>query len=250
MPVNFAAVHDCNSWRKHRIHQSLHAAIDGNDGARNLLRRIGRVAGMWQKYGAVQCVFVWEDHARTGHVFRLAANGGGAVDSASPSVDQILQFDERKYCSPQEIAECFESHASPELLETVSVPMATSQDTSIGSTSFWPDELPEGQTYVEGLAQQVVVNRYERSPKARAACITHYGCVCQVCQVNFAERYGALGAGFIHVHHVLPIASIGSEYRVDPVADLVPVCPNCHAMLHRQEPPLALERLRELLRDG
>jgi 5-methylcytosine-specific restriction protein A len=67
--------------------------------------------------------------------------------------------------------------------------------------------------------------------------------------VDFGKRYGRLGLGFIHVHHLVPISAIGSEYRVDPLADLVPVCPNCHAMLHRSEPPLAIERLRRLLHD-
>jgi hypothetical protein len=99
MSINFAAVHDRKPWRKHRIHQSLHAAIDGNDGARNLLRRIGRVARMWEKYGPVQCVFVWEDHAQTGHAFRLAVSGSGAIDSASPLLNRVLQFDVRKGCS-------------------------------------------------------------------------------------------------------------------------------------------------------
>ena len=129
-------------------------------------------------------------------------------------------------------------------------PIESEQDTFIESTSLWPDNLPQGQTYFEGLAQQVMVNRYERSAEARAACIAHFGCVCQVCQVDFSKRYGALGAGFIHVHHVLPVSSVGSEYRVDPIADLVPVCPNCHSMLHRRDPPLAIECLRALVNDG
>ena len=42
-----------------------------------------------------------------------------------------------------------------------------------------------------------------------------------------------LGKGFIHVHHIVPIHTIGKGYKVDPSTDLVPVCPNCHAMLHR-----------------
>ena len=249
MSVNFAAVHDRQPWRKHRIHQSLHAATDGNDGAKNLLRRIGRVAGMWQKYGPVQCVFVWEDNAQRGYAFRLAVNGNGAVDSARPSVAQILQFDAKKSCKAEEIAECFRADPLDEAT-AVPTPVAPPDQPSMEKAGLWPDDLPEGQAYFEGLAQQVVVNRYERSLEARAACIAHYGCVCQVCRIDFRVRYGALGAGFIHVHHVLPISSIGGEYRMDPVADLVPVCPNCHAMLHRREPPLAVERLRELLHDG
>jgi predicted HNH restriction endonuclease len=125
--------------------------------------------------------------------------------------------------------------------------IAPGQETPLESTNFWPDELPQGQTYFEGIAQQVMVNRYERSAKARTACIAHYGCVCQVCQMDFNKRYGALGAGFIHVHHVIPISSIGKDYQVDSVADLIPVCPNCHAMLHRYDPPLAIEHLRSLM---
>jgi hypothetical protein len=152
MSVNFAAVHDRKLWRKHRIHQSLHAAIDGNDGAKNLLRRIGRVAGMWEKYGPVQCVFVWEDHAQTSYAFRLALNGSGAIESASPSLDRVLQFDAKKGCGLHEIAECFRNNSPPASAMPVPAPLAPSEDTSAESTSLWPDDLPQGQAYFEGLA--------------------------------------------------------------------------------------------------
>jgi 5-methylcytosine-specific restriction protein A len=68
-----------------------------------------------------------------------------------------------------------------------------------------------------------------------------------VCGLDFGERYGALGEGFIHVHHLTELASIGREYEVDPVRDLRPVCPNCHAMLHRTDPALSPEELRAIL---
>ena len=61
---------------------------------------------------------------------------------------------------------------------------------------------------------------------------------------DFARVFGALGEGFIHVHHIVPIGKIGKEYKIDPIADLIPVCPNCHAMIHRTEPPLTIEQLR------
>jgi 5-methylcytosine-specific restriction protein A len=54
--------------------------------------------------------------------------------------------------------------------------------------------------------------------------------------------------GFIHVHHVLPISELGPDYNLNPIEDLRPVCPNCHAMLHRQQPPLSIEALRSILR--
>ena len=250
MPINFAAVHERKPWRKHRGHKSLYAAIDGSDGAKNLLLRIGRVAEKWEKYGPVQCVFVWEDHGQAVYAFRLAATGSGEIDSASPSINRILQFDRRKCCSLQEIDECFKNDSPPGAAISAAAPMAARTDESGEHTSLWPDDLPDAQAYFEGLARQVSVNRYERSLEARAACIAHYGCICQVCEVDFGKRYGRLGLGFIHVHHLVPISSIGSDYRVDPVADLVPVCPNCHAMIHRGTPPLPIERLRRLLHDG
>ena len=111
----------------------------------------------------------------------------------------------------------------------------------------FPDELDPKGSYVEGAGKQVTVNRYERDPKARAACIAHYGAQCQVCGLRFEEQYGAVGAGFIHVHHIVPLARIGREYAVDPIRDLVPVCPNCHAMLHKREPPFTVAELKALM---
>ncbi|HEV2130080.1 MAG TPA: HNH endonuclease [Longimicrobiaceae bacterium] len=67
--------------------------------------------------------------------------------------------------------------------------------------------------------------------------MAHYSCRCAVCGLDLAERYGEAARGLIHVHHLVPIAEIGSDYSVDPIADLRPVCPNCHAVIHRREPP-------------
>lgn len=95
---------------------------------------------------------------------------------------------------------------------------------------YFPDEVT---TYVEGASTPVLVNRYERNPVARNACLTHYGAKCSVCGFEGRSTYGQAGDGLIHVHHVVEISKIGSEYEIDPIKDLVPVCPNCHAMIHR-----------------
>lgn len=50
--------------------------------------------------------------------------------------------------------------------------------------------------------------------------------------MNFEKFYGKLGKHFIHVHHIIPLKDINEEYIVNPIKDLIPVCPNCHAMLH------------------
>jgi 5-methylcytosine-specific restriction protein A len=107
------------------------------------------------------------------------------------------------------------------------------------------DAVPE--IYSEGGRTAVVVNRYERDPRAREICISHHGSRCCVCNMRFAERYGETMKDFIHVHHLIPLSDIGTEYRVDPIADLRPVCPNCHGVIHRHDPPLSIEQARELL---
>lgn len=110
---------------------------------------------------------------------------------------------------------------------------------------LYPDEVAINGRYIEGAVTQVLVNRYERDPAARKACLAEYGCVCAVCHLNFTDWYGDRGAGFIHVHHIKPISEIGASYRVDPLTDLIPVCPNCHAMLHRN-PPISVEELHNI----
>ncbi len=112
----------------------------------------------------------------------------------------------------------------------------------------YPDEVSEQFMYHEGNVVQVWVNSYERNEKARTSCLQHYGFRCAVCNLDFEDRYGEIGRGFMHVHHKLPLSSIGSHHEVDPVKDLIPVCPNCHAMLHRNTPPYSLEELKSMIK--
>jgi 5-methylcytosine-specific restriction protein A len=94
----------------------------------------------------------------------------------------------------------------------------------------YPDEVAqEPAGFIEGRVKQVTINAYERDSKARAACIAKFGAICQVCDFDFEKTYGEIGKGFIHVHHKVDLAMIGESYQVDPINDLIPVCPNCHA---------------------
>jgi predicted restriction endonuclease len=100
----------------------------------------------------------------------------------------------------------------------------------------------------EGGKTRVVVNRYERDALARKQCIEIFGAKCSVCGFDFLKRYGDIGKGFIHVHHLKPLSMIKKEYRVNPRDDLRPVCPNCHEMLHTRNPePLSIQELQALL---
>ena len=46
----------------------------------------------------------------------------------------------------------------------------------------------------------------------------------QTCNLNYEDKYGAIGANLIHVHHVTPLSAIGETHQVDPVRDLIPLC--------------------------
>lgn len=113
--------------------------------------------------------------------------------------------------------------------------------------NLYPDELPETVTLVEGAKKQISINIYERNPKARRACIEHYGVKCAICEFDFLKKYGPVGRGFVHVHHLVEISKIGDGCTVNPIDDLRPVCPNCHAMLHQKNPAYSIAELKGMI---
>jgi len=100
---------------------------------------------------------------------------------------------------------------------------------------------------LEGAEKKVYVKKYERSQTLRKRAIEIHGLTCKVCGFNFELNYGEIGKDFIHIHHLEKISKKG-EGLVDPVKDLIPVCPNCHAMLHSNDPPITPEELKEVLK--
>lgn len=118
---------------------------------------------------------------------------------------------------------------------------------SIHSTELLHEQLEEG------AARKSVQSRRERNPVARALCIEHYRSRnhgkldCVVCSFDFAEVYGYLGDGFTHVHHLNPMSEAKASRVVSPTIDLVPVCPNCHSMIHRGGETRSIAKMREIL---
>ena len=110
------------------------------------------------------------------------------------------------------------------------------------------DEIPyvDQEIFSEGAMKTVVVNRYERDPKIKEMVIAAYndngvdprnGYKCQVCGFDFEEAYGELGKNFIEIHHIVPLSKIKKKHKVNPKKDLIPLCANCHAMIHRLKDP-------------
>ena len=108
-------------------------------------------------------------------------------------------------------------------------------------------DIAEKLILEEGARFSVTSTAIERNPVARQQCIEHYGCTCAACEVNLERIYGVIGKGFIHVHHRTDLSLKRDVHKVDPIRDLIPLCPNCHAMVHKEKPAMSIEKLRRLL---
>ncbi len=113
----------------------------------------------------------------------------------------------------------------------------------------YPDEIEENDLF-EGSKKQILVNAYERNSQARIECIKHYGTKCSICSFDFEKIYGEIGKDFIHVHHIKPLSEINEQYKINPIEDLRPVCPNCHAMLHKRKPAYKIEEIQNKITEN
>lgn len=102
----------------------------------------------------------------------------------------------------------------------------------------------------EGALLEVTSDRYERNKAARDACISSQGAICKICGFDFGAAYGEAARGMIHVHHIVPLHESRIRHEVDPLVDLIPVCANCHMVLHsKKDGTYTPDEVREML-DG
>jgi putative restriction endonuclease len=111
-----------------------------------------------------------------------------------------------------------------------------------------PEEIDERFPISEGAVQNIRLNVFERNPQARRDCIAYHGYFCCICGFDFATCYGEVAKGHIHVHHLRALSEIRRQYKVDPIADLRPVCANCHAVIHLRVPPYTIEEVKDMIR--
>ena len=157
---------------------------------------------------------------------------------------------------------CKDGHNRPEWKHRVRAAIWDAKDRSDyvsrdSSRGYWcfgdtteNDSLPQeaaSSLFTEGHSVQVTINRYERSAKARLACVSHHGYECGVCGIRLRDVYGDVADGFIHVHHLNPISLNSDATIVDPIEDLRPVCPNCHAIIHLRNPPYSILEVQQMV---
>jgi 5-methylcytosine-specific restriction protein A len=222
------------------LEEELHAAMEA------VYYRAGREARYWANYFirdlrqkgglATAKQLLRPQNGNTIHAGLQALIDAGMTEI---SVERLVLTERfRSLFTPDELAEAQRRLAA--------LPAHTLRQ-AVPAEENHPETLSERREYFAGAVRQVLVNQYERDPVARAACLKRHGYRCAVCDFSFEERYGDIGKDFIHVHHKKPLAACRKEYRLDPERDLVPVCPNCHAMLHTTDPPWTVEELRSRL---
>ena len=99
----------------------------------------------------------------------------------------------------------------------------------------------------EGTPQEIRSIRYERNPRNRELCLHMKGYTCAICGMNFYDTYGTIGKDFIEVHHTTPVSEMDENFVLDIERDLVPLCSNCHSMVHRKNPPYSIAEMKDIL---
>jgi hypothetical protein len=206
--------------------------------------RAGRSNGLYVRHGS-RTITLWPrwDFSDAEDLHQAAADAGLETGARQHVEDTWA----KRYPVPIKVRRDTDVEAVKHLLVyAISRVAAVDPRTAYRGLRFAP-EIVTQPAYPEGSKYTVVVNAYERNLSARLACISHYGTRCTVCGFDFKERYGEIGEGFIHVHHLLPLSSLGQQYKIDPKQDLRPVCPNCHEMIHRKKPPYSIEELKQIM---
>lgn len=126
------------------------------------------------------------------------------------------------------------------------------ESVELDSNEIWYEMQDEScVSRQEGRVNRYYSNKYERDKKNREAAIKIHGLRCKACGFDFQEKYGDLGQGFIEIHHKVPLYSLGEEIFVNPYTDLVPVCSNCHRIIHRKKGfTYSIEELKIIIKNN
>lgn len=118
-----------------------------------------------------------------------------------------------------------------------------------GADSAAPSQA--AREFAEGERSRRESAFFKRNPALRAAAIAKHGVRCRGCDHSLGEIYGELGAGYIEIHHLDPLAERADGLSAGPhqttVDDVTPLCANCHRMVHRRRPALSIDELRRAM---
>jgi hypothetical protein len=105
------------------------------------------------------------------------------------------------------------------------------------------------QTSITETRKYAYHRKIERNRTSANHAKKFHGTRCQACDLDFGERYGKIGKGFIEAHHLRPIGTLeeGIAVKYDVAVDFAVLCSNCHRMIHRFADPSDLMAFRRFI---
>jgi 5-methylcytosine-specific restriction enzyme A len=197
----------------------------------------------------------YEDHFEGDTLFMEGERGATAANNrlknARANGDMIVLFYRERHHTPFIYYGAIELVGTSESDAKIVFEFSTTRSDTIASNALATEAEAHGgagyEADEEGRQHRTQHVSYERSRKNRAAAIRLHGTKCKACGFDFNAVYGPeLARDYIEIHHVESIAT--GVRHVDASTDLVPLCANCHAMVHRNRHAiLTLAELKNIM---
>lgn len=104
-----------------------------------------------------------------------------------------------------------------------------------------PMLTPQEESSINGDKPEDYKTRLKRE------CLEYYGAICDICGFDFGYTYGEAYEQCIEVHNIHQDGEEISE-QTNAVQDLIPICCNCHHVIHSQTPPIPVEKMRKMVK--
>ena len=144
----------------------------------------------------------------------------------------------------------------PETLEELEAKAALETQQSIVAPVIQPVEEVLQVTPTPSITEKQIEDKVPQEEvvdlidyeKAKALCIEYYGAICDLCGFDYGYTYGEAFENQIQVHNIHAQDEVEVVQDTDPIKDLIPVCHNCHQIIHSQNPPVSVEQMRKMIK--
>ncbi|MEE1072395.1 MAG: hypothetical protein U0L26_08420 [Cellulosilyticum sp.] len=172
-----------------------------------------------------------------------------AIMSPTPTKEEVEEqpkVEKENIISP---TKKIETHSEESQVEKTIVPIKEEAIQKIPTASEAKIVQPVEEIKEEVKLEETQPEEGALDYKARIKkeCLEYYGAICDICGFDFGYTYGEAYEDCIEVHNV---NGTDEEIKEDthPVQDLIPVCCNCHRIIHSQNPPISVEKMRKIVK--
>lgn len=84
--------------------------------------------------------------------------------------------------------------------------------------------------------------------RIKKECLDYYGAICDICGFDYGYTYGESYEHYIGVHNVTGVEGDEILPDTDPIKDIIPICHNCHHIIHSKTPPIPVDKMRKMIK--